>query len=137
MPRRTFWLAAGVAIGAGSSLWMEHKVRRTVNQAAARLAPDALVAEVGRSAREAASSAGDRFRDAFSTGRSEMERREEELWADLAERGAVGGAPPQATAPPATGRASEREPGERTRSRRHRGLRPLWATRGSTSHVPT
>ena len=64
MPRRTFWLVAGVAIGAGSSLWMEHKVRRTVNQAAARLQPDALVTEVGRSARDAASSAGDRFRDA-------------------------------------------------------------------------
>jgi hypothetical protein len=137
MPRRTFWLVAGVAIGAGSSLWMEHKVRRTVNQAVARLAPDALVAEVGRSARGAAANAGDRFRDAFSTGRSEMERREEELWADLAERGTLGASAPQPTEPPTTDREPEPEPGERTRSRRHRGLRPIWATRGSTSHVPT
>jgi hypothetical protein len=137
MPRRTFWLVAGVAIGAGSSIWMEHKVRRTVNQAAARLAPDALVAEVGRSARDAATSAGDRFRDAFSTGRSEMERREEELWTDLAERGTFGGSALRPTEPPATDREPEPAPARATRSRRHRGFRPIWATRGSASHVAT
>jgi hypothetical protein len=134
MPRRTFWLVAGVAIGAGSSIWMEHKVRRTVNQAAARLQPDALVAEVGRSARDAATSAGGRVRDAFSTGRSEMQRREEELWAELAERGTP--APLPIVAPPPTIEPTP-EPAVRTRSRRTRGTRPIRATRGSTSHVAT
>lgn len=88
MPKRTFWLVTGAAIGAGSSLWVERRVRRTVQQAAARLQPDALVVEVGRSARQAAGSAGDRVRDAVVSGRDEMQRREEELWAELAAQGA-------------------------------------------------
>ncbi|MGH9205084.1 MAG: hypothetical protein ACRD1G_00740, partial [Acidimicrobiales bacterium] len=83
MPKRTFWLVTGAAIGAGSSLWAERKVRRTVEQAAARLQPDALLAEVGRSARQVAGSAADRVRGAVSDGRHEMHRREEELWAEL------------------------------------------------------
>ena len=87
MPKRTFWLVAGAALGAGSSLWAERRVRRTVQQAAARLQPDALVVEVGRSARQVAGSAGDRVRDAVVSGRDEMLRREEELWADLATQG--------------------------------------------------
>lgn len=81
------WLVTGVAIGAGSSLWVERRVRRTVQQAAAKLQPDALVLEVGRSARQVAGSAGHRVRDAFSSGRDEMARHEEELWAGLADRG--------------------------------------------------
>jgi hypothetical protein len=88
MAKRTFWLVTGVAIGTGSTLWAERKVRRTVQQAAARLQPDALVVEVGRSARQVAESAGDRVREAVSSGRDEMERHEEELWAELASRGA-------------------------------------------------
>jgi hypothetical protein len=87
IPKRTFWLTAGVALGAGSTLWAERRVRRTIEQTAARLAPDALVAEVGRTARHVAESAGDRVRDAYSEGRDEMYRREEELWSNLAERG--------------------------------------------------
>jgi hypothetical protein len=87
MPKRTFWLVTGAAIGAGSSLWAERKVRRTVQQAAAKLQPDTLVVEVGRSARQVAGSAADRVRDAVSSGRDEMQRREEELWAELAAQG--------------------------------------------------
>jgi hypothetical protein len=87
VPKRTFWLVTGAAIGAGSSLWAERRVRRTVQQASARLQPDALVVEVGRSARQAAGSAGYRVRDAVASGRHEMQRREEELWADLAGQG--------------------------------------------------
>jgi hypothetical protein len=87
MPKRTFWLMTGVAVGAGSTLWMERKVRQTWHQTAARLQPDALVVEVGRSARQVAGSAGDRMRDAVSSGRDEMLRREEELWAELAAQG--------------------------------------------------
>jgi hypothetical protein len=81
------WLVTGVALGAGSSLWVERRGRRTVQQAAAKLQPDALVLEVGRSARQVAGSAGNRVRDALSSGRDEMERHEEELWAELAQRG--------------------------------------------------
>jgi cytoskeletal protein RodZ len=87
MPKRTIWLTAGVALGAGSTLWAERRVRRTIEQAAAKLAPDALVAEVGRTARHVAESTGDRFRDAYSEGRNEMQRREQQLWSDLANRG--------------------------------------------------
>src|ERR1039458_7635568 len=57
MPKRTFWLVTGAAIGAGSSLWAERKVRQAVHQAAARLQPDAIVVEVGRSARQAGGTA--------------------------------------------------------------------------------
>jgi hypothetical protein len=95
MAKRTFWLVTGVAIGAGSSLWAERKVRQSVQQAAARLQPDAIVVEVGRSARQVAGTAGGRVRDAVSTGRDEMQRREEELWAELAAQGVE---PPPAVA---------------------------------------
>jgi hypothetical protein len=84
VPKRTFWLVTGAALGAGSSLWAERKVRRTVQSAAARLQPDSLAVEVGRSARQVAGNAGGRVRDAVSSGRDEMQRREEELWAELA-----------------------------------------------------
>jgi hypothetical protein len=97
MPKRTFWLVTGAAIGAGSSLWAERKVRQSVQQAAARLQPDAIVVEVGRSARQVAGTAGGRVRDAMSTGRDEMQRREEELWAELAAQG-VEPPPPAASA---------------------------------------
>ena len=89
MPKRTMWLTAGVALGAGSTLWAERRVRRAIERTAAKLAPDALVAEVGRTARHVAESTGDRFRDAYTEGRDEMYRREEELWSDLATRGVV------------------------------------------------
>jgi hypothetical protein len=85
VPKRTFWLVTGAALGAGSSLWAERKVRRSLAEATARLQPDALVVEVGRSARQAANSAGGRVRTAVTSGRDEMQRREEELWAELAD----------------------------------------------------
>ena len=87
MPRRTLWLATGILTGAASSLYAEHKLRRTLDAAAARLQPDALVTEVGRSARMAARSTGGRLRAAVVTGRVEMHRREEEIWADLSGSG--------------------------------------------------
>ncbi len=109
MPKRTFWLVTGVGLGAGSSLWAERQVRRTVQQAAARLQPDALVVEVGRSARQVAGSAGGRVRDAVSSGRDEMQRREEELWAELAAQG---------VATDARRRVAAREPDPRRPRRR-------------------
>ncbi len=101
MPKRTFWLTAGLALGAGSTLWAERRVRRTIEQTAAKLAPDALVAEAGRTARRVAESAGDRVRNAYAEGRDQMHRHEEQLWSGLAERGVH---------PPATGLAASAAP---------------------------
>ena len=130
MPKRTFWLVTGAALGAGSSLWAERRVRRTLQQAAARLQPDALVVEVGRSARQVAGGAGDRLRDALSSGREEMMRREEELWSDLATQGAAAdlavptarATKPAATPPPAA--PSVHDEPSRTRRPRGRRIRP-------------
>ncbi|HEX7444661.1 MAG TPA: hypothetical protein VF320_12275 [Acidimicrobiales bacterium] len=83
MARRSVWLVTGVVAGAASSLYAERKLRRTVEAASARLQPDALAAEVGRTARHAVSSTGGRVRDAVASGRQEKRRREAELWADL------------------------------------------------------
>jgi hypothetical protein len=80
-------MATGVAVGAGSSLWVERRVRRTIQEAQARMQPDALVAEVGRTARQAAEVAGERVRGAVTAGRAEMKEHERRLWDDLAERG--------------------------------------------------
>src|ERR1700733_594259 len=101
MPKRTFWLVTGVAIGAGSSMWAERRVRRTLQEAAARLQPDALVVTAGRTAkqaagaagrtaRQAAGSAGDRVRHALGEAKDEMQRREEALWAELSSSDAAG-----------------------------------------------
>ncbi len=128
MPKRTVWFVTGAALGAGSSLWLERRVRRTVQQATARLQPDALVVEVSRSARQAAGSAGSRVRDALSSGREEMQRREEELWADLAAQGVATdpGVPAAVPAPepPAAPVAREDE-----RPRPARPFRPARSTR--------
>lgn len=86
IPKRPFWLAMGAALGAGSSLWLERRVRRTVHEAASRLQPDALASEIGRSARLMAESTSERVRSAVSVGRTEMQQHEEELWRELAER---------------------------------------------------
>ena len=83
MARRSVWLVTGVVAGAASSLYAERKLRRTVEAASARLQPDALAAEVGRTARQAVASTGDRFREAVASGREEKRRREDELWASL------------------------------------------------------
>jgi hypothetical protein len=81
------WLVTGVVAGAASSLYAERKLRRTVEAASARLAPDALAAEVGRTARQAVATTGGRLRDAVSSGREEKRRREVELWSELGASG--------------------------------------------------
>jgi hypothetical protein len=89
IPKRPFWLAMGAAIGAGSSLWVERRIRRAVQEAASRLQPDALAVEIGRSARQMAESTGERVRSAVSVGRDEMRQHEEQLWEELSERRGV------------------------------------------------
>jgi hypothetical protein len=80
--RRPVWLAAGVAVGVGGTLWAEQRVRKGVRQAAARLSPDQVTAGARTSVRRL----GDRVRVAVDTGREERARREEELWAELGGR---------------------------------------------------
>ena len=125
MPKTDVLVGGRRCLGAGSSLWAERKVRRTVQAATAKLQPDALVAEVGRSARQVAGSAGERVREAVSSGRDEMQRHEEELWADLAAQGV------EPHALPAPGRRRRRRAGRdrprlsggnRGRSRRARPI---------------
>ncbi|MDA8294728.1 MAG: hypothetical protein M0040_10310 [Actinomycetota bacterium] len=87
MPRRSAWLAVGVVLGAGSSLWAERALRRTVQRTAAAVQPDAVVRQVGRAARDAAEAAGARVAEAVDAGRQAMHRREDELWAGLSAAG--------------------------------------------------
>jgi len=96
IPKRPFWLAVGAAVGAGSSLWAERRVRRAVHEAANRLQPEALAAEIGKSARQIAESTSERVRSAVSVGREEMRQQEEQLWQDLSERRGI---PPRAAHP--------------------------------------
>lgn len=127
MPKRTFWLVTGAALGAGTSLWAERRLRRSVQQAAARLQPDALVAEVGRSARQAAESTGERVKEALSSGRDEMRRREDEIWAGLAVQGMERDHPSAPVPPPAPVHRS---------SRRNRWSPATRAARGPASKLP-
>ncbi len=115
MARRVVWLVTGVVAGATSSLYAERKVRRTLEAAQARLQPDALVVEVGRTARNAASTTGERVREAVAAARRETRRREVELWSELEEAhdGRLPPGPPTAAAdegisaaPPEEARAS-------------------------------
>lgn len=87
MIRRPLWLAAGVAVGVGGTLWAERRVRRAVD----RLAPESVAVEAGRSVRRL----GDRVQAAVAAGREAHDRREEELWSEL------GGRPPDAPQAPA------------------------------------
>jgi hypothetical protein len=120
VPKRTFWLTTGVVVGAGASLWTERRVRRAIDDAAARLQPDALALEASRRARGAARATGDRIRSAVSEAKEEMRRHEGELWGDLERNGKVAAADrPAATGPPAPAPAPEPVPtGMRVVSRR-------------------
>jgi hypothetical protein len=77
--RRPVWLALGVGVGVGGTLWAEQKVRRVVRQTAERLTPE----HAARQARQRVSGLGERFKTAVEEGRDERSRREAELWAEL------------------------------------------------------
>jgi hypothetical protein len=62
--RRTTWLAAGVAIGVGGTLWAGQRVRSGAQQAVDRLAPEQLAAAFASVRR-----AGVRARLAIDPGR--------------------------------------------------------------------
>ncbi len=79
MMRRPVWLAAGVALGVGGTLWAEQRVRRQVRRVTDSLRPTGLVDK----ARGRGDAARDRVRAAIEAGRLEREEREAELWRDL------------------------------------------------------
>ncbi len=88
MIRRPLWVATGVVIGVGGTLWAEQRVRRGLQQAADRLTPQ----HVAAGARDTVRGLGTRVRGALEAGRDERDRTEAELW-----EGLEGGRPP---APP-------------------------------------
>jgi hypothetical protein len=93
---------------------------------------------VGRSARQVAGTAGSRVRDAVSTGRDEMLRREEELWAGLASQGVEQVPPPSpsTTAPTAPAATAATAPAGAVDARSHRGgTRTRVLRRKSPSHL--
>ena len=73
------WLAAGVVVGVGGTVWAEQRVRRRVRRVVDRLTPTQVVDEAAGAAREV----GARVRVAVATGRDERARREAELWGRL------------------------------------------------------
>ena len=77
--RRPVWLAAGVALGVGGTLWAEQRVRRVVRQATVRLSPEHVAGGAVDSVRQV----GDRVRQAVDAGRQARAQREEELWAEM------------------------------------------------------
>ncbi|HXQ90869.1 MAG TPA: hypothetical protein VN768_04860 [Acidimicrobiales bacterium] len=87
MIRRPLWLAAGAVLGAGGTLW----TRRRLERLSRRVRPTAVAGEVVSMVDRTRRNAADKVRDALDTGRSDAQRRQDELWRDLARRG--GGAP--------------------------------------------
>jgi hypothetical protein len=77
--RRPVWLAAGMALGVGGTLWAEQRVRRGLRRATERLTPEHVAAEARASARQL----GGRVRDAVDAARQAHDTREAELWEDL------------------------------------------------------
>jgi len=78
MFKRATWFATGAAVGLGSSIWVQRRVR----QAARHYTPDA----VQQRATDAVRRVGPTVRDAVSEGRAAMHAREAEMRADVAAR---------------------------------------------------
>jgi len=68
MMRRARWLATGVALGAGGTIW----ARRRLGDLQGRLEPARVVGDVAGATR-------DRVRAAVGEGRAQAKRREEEI----------------------------------------------------------
>jgi len=80
--RRPMWLAAGALLGAGSTLW----TRRRLERLARRVRPTSVAGELGSMVDRTRRSAADKVRDALDTGRVDAQRRQDDLWRDLAPR---------------------------------------------------
>jgi len=87
--RRPLWLATGVVVGVGGTLWTQQRVRKVIDQAQARLSPEHVVRGAARSAQGIPA----RVRAANAAGAAERRRRERELRERFAHR------PGEATVP--------------------------------------
>ena len=82
MIRRPLWFAAGAAVGVGGTVW----TRRRVQRLSQRVRPTAVATEVASIVERTRRGAAERVRDAVDTGRSEAQRRQDDLWNELAGR---------------------------------------------------
>jgi len=73
--RRPLWLATGVVVGVGGTLWTQQRVRKVIDQAQARLSPEHVVRGAARSAQGIPA----RVRAANAAAAQERRRREREL----------------------------------------------------------
>jgi hypothetical protein len=85
MIRRPLWLAAGVALGAGGTLW----TRRRLERLSRRLERGTVAADVVSLVDRSAHGAMGRMRDAVDAGRTAARRREDHLWHELGDNGRV------------------------------------------------
>lgn len=83
MIRRPLWLAAGVALGAGGTLW----TRRRLERLARRFERGTVAADLASLADRSAHGAVERMRDALDAGRDAARRREDHLWRELGHNG--------------------------------------------------
>ena len=81
--RRPLWLAAGVALGAGGTLW----TRRRLERLSRRLQRGTVAADLVSLADRSAHGAVDRLREAVDAGRDTARRREDRLWHELGGNG--------------------------------------------------
>ncbi len=113
---RPTWLAAGVVVGVGGTIWAEQRVRRRLRRVVDRLTPAHVAGEAAGSARQV----GARVRVAVATGREERSRREAELWDRLRDepvRPGPAAAMVSATAPATANGAGNHPPASRRRRR--------------------
>lgn len=83
MIRRPLWLAAGVALGAGGTVW----TRRRLERLSRRLQRGTVAADLVSLADRSAQGAVGRIRDAVDAGRDAARRREDRLWHELGGNG--------------------------------------------------
>lgn len=79
MIKRLVWWTSGALMGASGSMWLQRKVRRTVQE---RIAPSAIAQGITGRAREL----GGGVRSAVDEGRAAMRTREAELRDELGAR---------------------------------------------------
>ncbi|HLI73497.1 MAG TPA: hypothetical protein VKU86_06420 [Acidimicrobiales bacterium] len=82
MIRRPLWLAAGVALGAGGTLW----TRRRLEGLSRRIESGTVGADLASLADRSAHAAAHRVRAAVDAGRKAARRREDDLRRELEDR---------------------------------------------------
>jgi len=77
--RRGSWLVAGMAVGAGGTLW----ARRRIEELSKRMRSKEAAADLARLAGRGARAGASRFHGALSDGRRSARVEEERLWQEL------------------------------------------------------